>query len=523
MLGIGSKSFYSYNTKSATIESFYNGIKYSYVFFINDEGIPSYAKVCEENTQEENGLKIQFAVKTSDIHSFREEAEKVYKWFSKEPNFIGSNLEINFPEKKYELNGTYLTVYDGPCAIMGNVSYPISFANDALREFECFTNAKIVIEFNIGEVDFSSSRESLAYTQKTILALRKKFSTYTNYLVNYFQTKIDSCSDAFGAALEYEEAYNEILFAISDIKFLKLRAEYKGNKLLTSIDIPCIRYTKNSYRGNYQERPEQRLPISSKFLYCVLEKGSKTRLYKYIKESDRSAYIISEEHAKLLDKKYLIFSSSLPKEKRSIYKSSYFLLDRRSWVSVEDREINPKAYYVKKHADVFGGYADGMNEKNFFRGDSLLEIQRWFGILIIGFNKTQLKNQPSIPPLEDFINKQSTILLDQIQKVEDLYHSHVTRSSGHFQDYYPGVGVYISQLKGKVSSEFLDLHNKIYDESKKFLSLDGEKLLSKLNALNITLPKSDVLLNEYKQARKDATISNLDLLIEHLEKKYVSV
>lgn len=74
ILGIGSKVPYSYNTKTFTIDSYYHGTQYTYVCFIDDAGIPSYAKVSEVKTDEPNGVKIQFAVNTNDIYSFGNEA-----------------------------------------------------------------------------------------------------------------------------------------------------------------------------------------------------------------------------------------------------------------------------------------------------------------------------------------------------------------------------------------------------------------------------------------------------------------
>jgi HSP90 family molecular chaperone len=66
--GIGSKSPFAY-TDQFTITSRFNGVKYVYNCFVNDDGIPTVAPVAESETTEENGLEVNFAVDTNDFRT----------------------------------------------------------------------------------------------------------------------------------------------------------------------------------------------------------------------------------------------------------------------------------------------------------------------------------------------------------------------------------------------------------------------------------------------------------------------
>lgn len=180
-LGLGSKTPFCYNTRTFHIESFYNGKKYVYSFFMNDEGIPSYIKVDELDTTEPNGLKVQLAVSGSDFGLFYSEASEVYKFFENKPKFIGMQINIKEIEKRYENNNVFISDEE-LFVVMGNVAYPLKLDHKYLDSVKHLSESNIIIKAKIGEVDFSSSRESLSYTQKTLVFIRKKLEEYEKYL-----------------------------------------------------------------------------------------------------------------------------------------------------------------------------------------------------------------------------------------------------------------------------------------------------------------------------------------------------
>ena len=85
--GIGSKSPLSL-AKEFISTSYYNGMKYSYLIFLDENGMPSFTMLSEEPTDEENGLKINFNINKSNI-----DLDEFYNYnFYK---FVPVNIYIN--------------------------------------------------------------------------------------------------------------------------------------------------------------------------------------------------------------------------------------------------------------------------------------------------------------------------------------------------------------------------------------------------------------------------------------------
>jgi DNA topoisomerase VI subunit B len=80
MMGLGSKSAFSY-TDSFTVISYNDGLKKSYLAYIDDSGIGKIMKVNEEPT-DETGIEIQVPVKPLDCYQFENaivEAVKIFQ------------------------------------------------------------------------------------------------------------------------------------------------------------------------------------------------------------------------------------------------------------------------------------------------------------------------------------------------------------------------------------------------------------------------------------------------------------
>lgn len=183
-LGLGSKSPFSY-TDNFTVTAIKDGRKGIYSAFINDGGVPSIALMIEENTDELNGVEVKFAVEnSSDIYRFKEEAASVYRYFSLMPIVTGVS-EFHIPEIEYETKDIIPGVHvlenkynrnRESYAIMGNIAYPIDVPNPetTLEGVHNILECGLVINFNIGELDFQASREGLSYIPQTIEAIKNK-------------------------------------------------------------------------------------------------------------------------------------------------------------------------------------------------------------------------------------------------------------------------------------------------------------------------------------------------------------
>ncbi|BAU40159.1 hypothetical protein [Ralstonia phage RSP15] len=183
--GLGSKSPFAL-TDSYTIESRFNGKKYTFLAFRKKGGEPSMVQTLEEDTDEPNG--ITFSVPVSDYHGFEREImnelimfetrpvftnRENFKWLAVTP--VEQNGHGMFAEVEYGFNKGYV------CAIMGGVVYPIDLAQvdtpscNRLKQMASYGVRKAVfLNFNLGELDVQPSREGLSYDDETKQAIEDR-------------------------------------------------------------------------------------------------------------------------------------------------------------------------------------------------------------------------------------------------------------------------------------------------------------------------------------------------------------
>jgi hypothetical protein len=183
-LGLGSKSPFSY-TDNFTVTAVKNGVKNIYSAFINNDGVPSIAKMHTEESTEPTGVEVKFAVENNrDNSKFESEAYSVYTYFKTKPLLSGSMKTDQIPVVVYDheniIPGVHLRKgrYGnfGAQAIMGNICYPINVPEGMLNRAQqhLLQNHTLDFHFEIGELDFQASREGLSYIAMTVESIRKK-------------------------------------------------------------------------------------------------------------------------------------------------------------------------------------------------------------------------------------------------------------------------------------------------------------------------------------------------------------
>jgi Histidine kinase-, DNA gyrase B-, and HSP90-like ATPase len=173
--GLGSKSPFAY-TKQFTVENNYNGHKYVYLCFENENGEPSVSLLANSPT-EDKGVKVSFAVKHEDRTSFNKAVTRVLSWFDITPKINNSFSIKNLMEGKKDQRIVLLSKADGfdkyehtsdysstVFVRMGQVLYP---CESEIFKNTFIGNKTVVINANIGDVDITPSRESLEYRSKT--------------------------------------------------------------------------------------------------------------------------------------------------------------------------------------------------------------------------------------------------------------------------------------------------------------------------------------------------------------------
>lgn len=227
-LGLGSKSPFSY-TDNFTVTAIKDGVKRIYSAFINDEGVPSIAEMAEELTDEINGVEVKFSVNNRyDYDSFSNEARQVLTWFQVKPNITGVDnfkfKDIDYKEKNI-IQGVHETdeLYFKSIALMGNIPYPIHDIPDAKKHFgdlASLLGCNLVIEFDIGELDFAASREQLSYIPLTINSIRKKLEKLNDALAVNISNKADAIENEWHRAAFLSKKYNSSLFNAAVIKYV---------------------------------------------------------------------------------------------------------------------------------------------------------------------------------------------------------------------------------------------------------------------------------------------------------------
>ncbi len=183
--GIGAKSPFSY-TSMFTIDSAHGGVSTRYVAYRGEDNIPHLVK-SESSPSTETGVTITIPVEAVDIIAFGSEVARLT------PYFVDATINLyrdgqftsTAPHIKYTTKNDNCGVRkdnDGPRIVMANVSFPIEFDQPAFHGVTVFgipigqlSSLNIDIFVDNGSIDLTGSRETLAYTNRTLNVLVKKF------------------------------------------------------------------------------------------------------------------------------------------------------------------------------------------------------------------------------------------------------------------------------------------------------------------------------------------------------------
>lgn len=225
-LGLGSKSPFSY-TDNFTVTAIKNGSKRIYTAFINDRGVPSIAKMADNDSSEPNGVEVKFSVNDRyDFDKFRQEARGVYKHFSLRPVVSGAR-DFTFIELDYNdidiIPGVHTTgSHKNSYAVMGNIAYPISIpaADTTLGNLRTLLNCGLVMHFDIGELDFQASREGLSYISTTVDAIKRKLEKLNAQLTIRLAEDANKISNLWTRTLFLHSKYSQSIWSNSVIKYV---------------------------------------------------------------------------------------------------------------------------------------------------------------------------------------------------------------------------------------------------------------------------------------------------------------
>lgn len=223
-LGLGSKSPFSY-TDNFTVTAIKDGVKGIYSAFINEAGVPSIAKMMDEETADPAGVEVKFSVNDRyDFSKFSDEARHVYRYFKLRPVVSGSSnfefRDVSYKEKDI-IPGVHQTD-GGSVAIMGNIAYPIDVPNadQTLGELRYLLGCGLEMHFAIGELDFQASREGLSYIPQTIESIKRKLEALNAQLVVHISEKAAEFDNLWTRAIWLTKKRDDRLWTAAVTKFV---------------------------------------------------------------------------------------------------------------------------------------------------------------------------------------------------------------------------------------------------------------------------------------------------------------
>lgn len=238
-MGLGSKTPFAYNGGQAFIvTSIHKGIKGVYSAYLNN-GIPDITCMVEPHaTTEPDGVEVKVPVVRTDFDKFKKAAEATLHSFKLPSVSTNLNLSSCALDYSYECsdycivsnNPYWLQSYGTVVARMGHIIYPISGSNidsNLWRTINTLTKSSgsirsavkvspIIIDFKIGEVDISASREEVHYD---------------DYTINNINTKIKIVIDKF--VKDQQELINKSNFKTIREAYLKIAGQSPVGDLLT--------------------------------------------------------------------------------------------------------------------------------------------------------------------------------------------------------------------------------------------------------------------------------------------------
>lgn len=255
-LGLGSKSPFSY-TDSFKVVSTHDGTRKTYLCYLADTGVPSVSKLTEENVDlsVSNGLRVEFAVGSSDFSTFEYKAKSVYYAF-KNPPLIDGEKPFTYLDKTHTRSGdgwfqiADSNLYVGAIElIQGNIKYPFNHTNflsllknptDRQRKIlETLYGFSTIIEFPLGELDVAASREAISYDQQTIINILKRFEKVYNELILLLEKEIGDASNYIEACIRFKKIDKQF-FRNNRRNVVPFILKYKDKELVSSINLKDV-------------------------------------------------------------------------------------------------------------------------------------------------------------------------------------------------------------------------------------------------------------------------------------------
>jgi hypothetical protein len=310
-LGLGSKSAFAYG-ENFLIRSFQNGVVTLYNAFIDPSQVGQIAKLHSESTDEEDGIEIEIPVNQQDINVFKEKAQGLFKYFKIQP-IVRGNKEFSIKPNKVSFQGSCFAFIEsddsssafvkssyGAVAVMGNIAYPIdprsvNWGEDV--ELVNIFKRNVVIDFKIGDLEVSASREALQYTPHTQKNIIAKAKLIKDECLKDIHDKISTGKSMYEAKCLYNKIFdyyseNSLSFLAGIIK--KDDLKFNGKDLTSGV------WTTRNVKGeDYAKIVRYELRQSRRYNSKDKVRGER---YEAMAANEDYAYVIKDMKSTILNR-----------------------------------------------------------------------------------------------------------------------------------------------------------------------------------------------------------------------------
>jgi hypothetical protein len=219
MFHVGAKAPFSY-TNAFTVIAIKDGVKRIYTAYIGEDEDDYIDQLGEELVSEENGVEVIIPVKPEDIDTFINEVKQFFRFWDIKPIIRGVS-DFEWPVNKFKVlkdnwgflesesfyyKTSYILLNGAPYKITSN---SITNLTDVGRYI---LNNSVIIFAKIGDVSLASSREEVAYSDRTINFLK----TFIDKIESEVKHDIEECLKTIKTEYDARKIYYDF-FAVGGI------------------------------------------------------------------------------------------------------------------------------------------------------------------------------------------------------------------------------------------------------------------------------------------------------------------